>query len=57
LHLIFSDSLMKSPISALLYLSKMFVVEVDSFGYAIAAMLMQNHHPIAFISRALYMQQ
>ena len=51
------DSLIQSPVLALLDFSKVFVVEVDASGYGIGVVLMQNHHPIAFISRVLNIQQ
>jgi hypothetical protein len=46
-----------SPILALLDFDKTFVVEVDASGIGIGGVLMQEHHPIAFISRALNKQQ
>jgi len=51
------DSLMQSPVLALPDFSKVFVVEVDASGSGIGAVLMQDHHPMTFISRALNMQQ
>ena len=51
------DSLIQSPVLALPDFSKVFVVEVDASGYGIGVVLIQNHHPIAFISRVLNIQQ
>jgi len=48
---------MQSPVLALPDFSKVFVVVVDVSGSSIGAVLIQDHHPISFISRALNMQQ
>jgi len=49
--------LVASPVLALPDFSKEFVVEVDASGLGLGVVLMQNHHPIAFISRSLNTQQ
>ncbi|XP_027368238.1 uncharacterized protein K02A2.6-like [Abrus precatorius] len=36
---------------------KVFIVEVDASSHGLGAVLMQDHHPIAFISRALNSRQ
>ncbi|WVZ23582.1 hypothetical protein V8G54_002126 [Vigna mungo] len=51
------DCLTQSPVLALPNFSKVFVVDVDASGSGIGVVLMQDHHPIAFISRVLNMQQ
>lgn len=47
------EALGSSPVLTLPYLNKPFTVEVDASQYGIGAILMQNQHPIAYISRAL----
>ncbi|WVY89974.1 hypothetical protein V8G54_035488 [Vigna mungo] len=47
------DYLTQSPVLALLNFSKVFVVEVDASGCGIGVVLMQDHHPIDFISRPM----
>ncbi|XP_040873462.1 uncharacterized protein [Glycine max] len=49
--------LTETPVLALPDCSKTFVVEVDASGLGIGAVLMQDHHSIAYISRHLNHQQ
>ena len=49
--------LTETPVLDLPDCSKTFVVEVDASGLGIGAVLMQDHHPIAYISRHLNHQQ
>ena len=51
------DLLVSTPILALPNFDKEFVVEADASGTGIGVVLMQDNHPIAFISRSLNVQQ
>ena len=50
---ILKTALREAPILALTYVTKTFVVETYASGYGIGVILMQEGHPIAFISKAL----
>ncbi|XP_019462912.1 PREDICTED: uncharacterized protein LOC109361830 [Lupinus angustifolius] len=51
------DLLTTTHMLALPNFTQQFILEVDASGQGIGDMLMQNHHPIAFISRVLNQQQ
>ncbi|MCI09678.1 Ty3/gypsy retrotransposon protein, partial [Trifolium medium] len=47
------NALISAPVLGLLDFSKQFIVETDASGKGIGAILMQDHHPLAYISKAL----
>ena len=51
------DLLVSTPVLALPNFDKEFVVEADASSIGIGVVLMQDNHPIAFISRSLNVQQ
>jgi hypothetical protein len=46
-------SLIQAPIFTLPDFSKPFCIETDASTFGVGAVLMQNHHPIAYVSKAL----
>lgn len=47
------QSLISAPVLCLPNFSKTFVVEIDASGSGIGSVLMQDKHPITYISKAL----
>jgi hypothetical protein len=47
------EALIKSPVLVLPDFSKTFAIETDACGVGVGAVLLQDGHPLAFISRAL----
>jgi hypothetical protein len=47
------SALIQAPVFTLPYFSKPFCIETDASAGGVGAILMQDHHPIAYVSKAL----
>jgi hypothetical protein len=47
------QALVKAPALALPNFTKPFMIETDACNYGVGVVLMQEHHPIAYVSKAL----
>jgi hypothetical protein len=46
-------ALMNTPVLTLLDFSKTFCIETDASEFGVGVVLMPDHHPVAYISKAL----